>query len=75
MRCYFHLVNGSDVVPDDMGVEVASLEMAQSLAYRAIQEIRAEADLVDEEWRGWRLNVVCSQGSVLASICLSATLQ
>lgn len=75
MRCYFHLVNGNDVIPDDMGVEVASLEMAQSLAHQAIQEIKAEADPVDEDWRGWRLNVVCPHGSVLASICLGATVQ
>ena len=75
MHCYFHLVNGNDMIPDDTGVEVSSLEMVQRLAHRVIQEIRAEADLVDEEWHGWRLNVVCPQGSVLASICLSTTLQ
>ncbi|PVE23652.1 hypothetical protein DC522_14470 [Microvirga sp. KLBC 81] len=75
MHCYFNLVNGNDVIPDDTGVEVSSLEMAQSLAHRAIQEIRAEADLVNGDWRGWRLNVVCPEGSVLASICLSAPVQ
>lgn len=72
MHCFFHLVNGSEIIPDDTGVEISDLDMAQRLARQAIQEIRAEADRVDEEWQGWRLNVVCPQGSVLASICLSA---
>ncbi|WP_230534590.1 DUF6894 family protein [Microvirga roseola] len=70
MRCYFHLVNGREIIPDDSGVEVSDLASAHGLALQAIREIREEADQVDEEWRGWQLDVVCPQGSILLSIPL-----
>jgi hypothetical protein len=75
MRCYFHLVNGHELIPDDTGVEVADLEMAQRQALKAIQEIRDEVSQADEDWQGWRLNIVCPLGSVLFSIRLDTRLQ
>jgi hypothetical protein len=43
MRCYFHLVNGHETIPDDMGVEVSDLDDAKTQALIAIHEIREEA--------------------------------
>jgi hypothetical protein len=73
MRCYFHLVNGPTMIPDDTGVEVSDIETAQREAVRAIQEMKAEAG-EDEDWLGWRLNVVDSTGQVLLSIRLDGPL-
>jgi hypothetical protein len=75
MRCYFHLVNGHDIIPDNVGVEVADLETAQRQALKAIQEIREEVGQAEEDWQSWRLNVVCPLGSVLLSIRLDTPLQ
>ncbi len=75
MRCYFHFVNGNETVRYDRGVEVSDIVAVQYLAQHAIQEVRAEADRVNEEWRGWRLNVVDPSGSVLLSISLDLSLQ
>ncbi|WP_230533913.1 DUF6894 family protein [Microvirga roseola] len=75
MRCYFHLVYGQEVIPDRTGIEVADLDAAQSLALRAVQSIREKADQVNEEWRGWQLDIVCPLGSVLLSIPLDTRLQ
>lgn len=74
MRCFFHLVNGGDTISDDTGVEVSNLETAKAYALEVIGELRREAEHVDQEWTGWRLDIVCPLGSVLASIPLSATL-
>lgn len=75
MRCYFHLVNGQETIPYDIGVEVSDITAVHHLARHAIHELRAEADRVDEEWQGWRLNVVDPSGGVLLSISLDLPLQ
>lgn len=74
MRCYFHFVNGNETVSYDTGVEVSDILAVQHLAQHAIHELRAEADRVNEEWRGWRLNVVDPSGGVLLSISLDLPL-
>jgi hypothetical protein len=70
MRCYFHLVNGAESIPDDTGITVPDVATAQREALRAIQEMRDEVGDASEEWQGWRLNVVCPEGSILLSISL-----
>jgi hypothetical protein len=75
MRCYFHFVNGNETVRYDRGVEVSDIVAVQHLAQHAIHELRAEADRVNEEWRGWRLNVVDLSGGVLLSISLDLPLR
>jgi hypothetical protein len=70
MRCYFHLVNGAESIPDDTGITVPDVATAQREALRAIQEMRDEVGAASEEWQGWRLNVVCPAGSILLSISL-----
>jgi hypothetical protein len=74
MRCYFHLVNSHETVPDDVGIEVSDLAMAQHSALEAIDEIRDEAMQVGASWQGWRLDVVDQGGSILLSIPLEPTL-
>ena len=75
MRCYFHLVNSHEIIPDDEGIDVPDLEAMQCLALQTIHEIRNAGNHADEDWRGWRLDVVCPAGSVLLSISLDTTLQ
>jgi hypothetical protein len=74
MRCFFHLVNGAETIVDDVGIEVANLEAAKIHAWEAIGELRREADDVAQGWGGWQLNIVCSEGIILYSIPLTASL-
>ncbi len=73
MRCYFHLVNGSEVISDDTGIEVVDLESAKAEARRAIAELRQENGGANEDWSGWRLNIECPEGSLFHSLNLTAT--
>jgi hypothetical protein len=73
MRCYFHLVNGHETIPDDMGVEVSDLDDAKTQALIAIHEIREEAIQQGASWQGWRLDIVDPSGRVLLSIPLNPT--
>jgi hypothetical protein len=75
MRCYFHFVNGREAVQYDTAVEVSDVGKMQRLAQHVIHKLRVEADRVNEEWRGWRLNVVHESGSVLLSMSLDSPLQ
>ena len=74
MRCYFHLVNGAETLLDDTGVEVADLETAKAQARKAISELRQDTDEANEDWDGWRLDIVCPEGTLLHSIPLTVIL-
>ena len=74
MRCFFHLVNGREAILDEAGIEVADLETAKAEASRAIRELRRESGGAWDEWSGWRLDIVCPEGSLLYSIGLDVTL-
>jgi hypothetical protein len=74
MRCYFHLVNSHETLLDDVGIEVPDLEMAKMEARNAIAELRQEDDGSTENWSGWRLDIVCAEGSLLYSLNLNITL-
>lgn len=74
MRCYFHLVNSHETVPDDIGIEVSDLAAAQYFALEAIDEIRDESIQAGASLQGWRLDVVCLAGNVLLSIPLEPIL-
>ena len=74
MRCYFHLVNGHETIRDDIGIEVSDLMTAQDFALQAIGDIREEAIQAGASWQGWRLDIMDSSGSVLASLSLEPTL-
>jgi hypothetical protein len=74
MRCYFHLVNGHETIPDDTGIEVSDLATAEEMALQAIEDIREEAIQQGASWQGWRLDIVDPSGSVLLSLSLEPTL-
>ena len=74
MRCYFHLVNGDEIIADDTGVEILDLAKAHEFALQAIEDIRAEAAQFGESWQGWRIDVVDPSGNVLLSIPLDPIL-
>ena len=74
MRCFFHLVNGREAILDEAGIEVADLETAKTQAVKAIRELRQEGSGTFDEWSGWRLDIVCPEGSLLYSIGLDVML-
>jgi len=74
MRCYFHLVNSHEFIPDDTGVEILDLTTARDFALQAIEDIREEAIQTGASWQGWRLDVVNPSGEVLLSIPLESAL-
>lgn len=73
MRCYFHLVNDHEEILDDTGIEVRDLESAKAQAILAISELRREIGPEAHDWSGWRLDIVCPQGSLLYSMPLNNT--
>jgi hypothetical protein len=73
MRCYFHLINGHETIPDDTGTEVSDLDSAKAQALMAIHEIQEEAVQVGASWQGWRLDIVDLSGRVHLSIPLDPT--
>lgn len=74
MRCFFNLVHELETILDQVGVEVHDLDSATLMAMRAIAELRQESDGDIEDWSGWRLDIVCEQGSILRSIDLEANI-
>lgn len=71
MRCYFHLFGPDEVLLDDEGVEVASIEEARTEALKARAELLREAPLHQREWNGWCLNIANEAGEILSTIPLS----
>ncbi|MFL4992684.1 MAG: DUF6894 family protein [Microvirga sp.] len=73
MRCFFHLVNDHEEIVDNTGIEVQDLESAKVQALLAITELRQEIGADIEDWSGWRLDIVCPQGTLLHSMLLNNT--
>jgi hypothetical protein len=73
MRCFFHLVNDHEEIVDNTGIEVHDLESAKDQAQLAITELRNEIGADIDNWSGWRLDIVCSQGTLLHSMSLNNT--
>lgn len=73
MRCFFHLVNGDEAILDDTGIEVPDLETAKAEARKAINELRDEDSGTAADWAGWRLDIVCPEGSLLYTFYLDKT--
>jgi hypothetical protein len=70
MRCYFNLVDGSEVIPDREGIEVSGPEEARSEALYVIREQRQADPVAAREWSGWTLTAVDSTGQQLFSMAL-----
>ncbi|GEO18629.1 hypothetical protein MAE02_63250 [Microvirga aerophila] len=73
MRYHFNLINHTERILDDIGIEVSTLEQAQAQALKAVQEMRAEGE-DSAEWDEWRLEVSDAAGAVAFSVSLSGRL-
>jgi hypothetical protein len=73
MRYYFNLINHTERILDDTGIEVSTLEQAQVQALRAVQEMRDEGG-DSAEWDDWRLEVSDAAGAVAFSVSLGGRL-
>ena len=71
MRVYFNLVNGSESIRDETGVEVHDSLEAKAAALKAIQEMRSERLTEPGDRIGWRLDAVDPSGTRLFSLDLA----
>jgi hypothetical protein len=65
-------VNGGDSLLDCQGIETCDIQEAEVQALMAIRELRQETDGIDEDLKGWRLDVADASGVILLSIPLDA---
>ena len=72
VRCYFHLVNGSEEIRDREGLEVMDLDQAHAEALETLHAL-AKEDEAAGTWAGWRLDVCDASGALLFSIGLDGT--
>ena len=70
MRCYFHLVNGSETIRDTEGLEIADLDQAYAETLEAVQILAKEEGEAHGTWAGWHLEVCDASGAVLFSLSL-----
>jgi hypothetical protein len=70
MRLYFHLVDGTEMIRDEDGIEVADVDVAKAEALNTIREMRGEQEAFD--WAGWKLAVADESGALLFSFDVSA---
>jgi hypothetical protein len=70
MRCYFHLVDASEVIRDRTGIEVSGPDEARAEALQAIRQQRQVDPATARDWTGWSLTVVDDTGRQLFSIPL-----
>ncbi|UVF22217.1 hypothetical protein HPT29_026380 (plasmid) [Microvirga terrae] len=67
MRCFVHLVNGAEIIPNDPGLEASDVVTSEEMALQAIEDIRNEGLELGGSWRGWRLDIVDASGHILLS--------
>ena len=72
MRVLFHLMDESETIRDEEGVEVSDLDEAKAEARNAIQELR-EKDAAARDWAGWKLQASDEKGALLFSLRLDAS--
>ena len=70
MRCYFHLISDHDQIVDDEGIEVSDLESAKTQALMAVSELQQELGGTVQDWSGWYLRILSSEGNLLYSFPL-----
>ena len=75
MRCYFHLVNDQQLLPDPYGIEVTDLAMAHAEARRAIEELLQDDPALEHDMIGWSLVVADDAGKSLLSLPLAESVQ
>ena len=70
MRCYFHLVNVSEVMRDTEGLEVADLDQAHVESLVTLDALAQTNKAAAATWAGWRLDVCDASGGLLFSVSL-----
>ncbi|WP_046869681.1 DUF6894 family protein [Microvirga massiliensis] len=70
-RYYFHLVDGHDVIPDEVGIDVADLAQARIEAVQAIREVGQECAHAAAASGNWRIDVTDAFGAVAFQIDMS----
>jgi hypothetical protein len=68
---YFHLVDGHDVIPDEVGIEVTDLTQARVEATNAIGEFLRDCADTRAASQDWRIEVTDPWGAVALRINLS----
>jgi hypothetical protein len=71
MRCYFHVINGSARIMDDIGIDVSDVDHARTEATKAVLEMRAQDPQLARESACWALSVTDESGVVLFKIPLN----
>ena len=69
-RYYFHLVDGHEIIPDRIGIDVADLEEVRTVGLAAIHQFRQEHPATAAKWRDWRVEVTDVQGSIALTLGL-----
>ena len=70
-RYYFHLVKGQEVIPDDLGVEVADLAQARVEAGGAAREFLKEHAGTVAGLEDWCIEVADASGAVAFRVHLA----
>jgi hypothetical protein len=69
-RYFFHLYNGSDVIVDEIGVEVSEPDRVSEALMQAMREMQREPNFNGAELDGWELGVVDSAGTGVMTVRL-----
>jgi hypothetical protein len=64
-RYYFHLVDGHDIIPDDVGVNVADLAEACAETIEAVYEFRQDHAATEADWTDWQVEVADASGAIV----------
>jgi hypothetical protein len=73
MQVHFNLVNGSESIQDEEGIEVSDVDHAKAEALKVIQEMRSEKGAEPRDWAGWRLAATDQSGTLLFLLDLALT--
>jgi hypothetical protein len=70
-RYYFHLVDGHDIIPDDVGVNVADLAEACAETIEAVYEFRQDHAATESDWTDCQVEVADASGAIVLTLDLS----
>ena len=74
MRCYLHLADAHQTLPDRHGMEVRDLDQVRALVHEVATEMIQQGEAEARDWRGWRIEAADASGAVLLTIRLDARL-
>jgi hypothetical protein len=56
-RYFFHLCNGEEIIPDEVGVEVGEVDRLRDVFVQTLQEMQNKEELTRSEFDGWEVRV------------------